>query len=60
MRTTIERTEMAHATVPGQRSGTDDFATVLASALTRLVPALDPTPDARNRARRHIAALLAS
>jgi hypothetical protein len=60
--TTIERTEVAHATVPGQRAGadtTDRFAAQLADALGRLAPALDPTSEGRDRARQRIAALLA-
>ncbi len=58
MRTTIERTEMAHATVPGQRSDTEGFATVLSDALGRLGPALNPTSEARDRARARIQDLL--
>jgi hypothetical protein len=60
VRTTIERTEMAHATVPGQRSDTEGFATVLSDALGRLGPALNPTSEARDRARTRIGALLAA
>jgi hypothetical protein len=60
MRATIERTDMAHAAVPGQRSDTDGFATVLADALGRLGPALGPTSEARDRARTRIGTLLAA
>ena len=60
MRTTIERTEPAHATVPGQRCDTEVFATVLTEALSRLGPALDPTAEARDRARTRIGKLLAA
>ncbi|MGI5130674.1 hypothetical protein ACQEVB_27975 [Pseudonocardia sp. CA-107938] len=72
MRTTIERTGTAHATVPGQRPASDpaasdpaagdraDLALRLVDALGRLGPVLDPAPASRDRARARIAALLAA
>jgi hypothetical protein len=65
VRTTIERIEPTHATVPGQRSGIegsapDGFAAQLVDALGRLGPALGPTDEARSRARARIGALLAA